>query len=601
MMRSLSLPANFLNAYEVVNKRELSWPVNVYGIDLTGEGEHGDRRSQIKNVMWELKKQHKGTCRGYGFVIDISPRLVVVPQAWQIPTPLNNNLYKVTLNDSFLARADDEAHRQIVAGILREAVKAHFKNNSSEDLGNLWQNYNSFCQYPKYFGDEYLTCRRFAYSPKVLSGGRWVMRFSVSTLTLDGRTFKDYYNEGEVDLLAKRLETKRGERLNRENRPTTVHVLQEANLDHSLFKCLDLEDFDLILHHGTLSRSEQRAQASGTVRCRSFARPSFDAPLCELRLFLSSEITQEDHAETIIDPGERAELTDRLRTFVNGADVFGQSLQLSDIPVDADSLDTCFVLPPAIRLRSPNGGVEILAPPSAPTEAELRNRAQKRMRMIRKNGFLIRRPISPLLAWPERLGDASGRRMKADVEFTCENQGVPIVFDLLFYREVEEIARSVDKSNYDAVLAVLPERSVDGFNHDNTHERIKRRLEVPSQCLLYEHTLPRKWVDKPVRELKEKDARTAKASQKHLRPLCVEFTRKASLVPICPCERIPLQRARRPRRRRNSQHSRYGMPWVRLSSPKRPATLSARRDPHRVPEKRTDPYGLSFPRTVGVI
>ncbi len=88
MASSMSLPANFLNAYEVVNKQELSWPVSVYAIDLTEEGERQEQRSQIKNVMWELKKQHRATCRGYGFVIDISPRLVVVPQSWQIPTPI---------------------------------------------------------------------------------------------------------------------------------------------------------------------------------------------------------------------------------------------------------------------------------------------------------------------------------------------------------------------------------------------------------------------------------------------------------------------------------------------------------------------------------
>ena len=100
--------------------------------------------------------------------------------------------------------------------------------------------------------------------------------------------------------------------------------------------------------------------------------------------------------------------------------------------------------------------------------------------------------------------------MKADLEFISESQGLPIGFELLLYRDIEEIARSVDKGAYDAVLAVLPESSRDGFNHDNTHEKIKRRLEVPSQCLLYEHTLPKKWVDKPVHEFKERDARMAK-------------------------------------------------------------------------------------------
>jgi hypothetical protein len=507
---SLTLPANFLNAYELVNGLSLSWPVNIYAIDLATESEGQERRSQIKNVMWELRKQYKGNCRGYGFVIDISPRLVVVPQSWQLPTPLTNSRYAMRLDQSFVARANDEAHRPIVAGILHEAIKAHFKSNQSQDLGNLWQDYNSFCEYPSNFGDEYLTCRRFTYTPKVFRDGRWVVRLPVSTMTLDGRTFRDYYDEGSVHLLAERLEMKRGERRNRDNRPTAVRVLHQASAEHSPFKCLDLEDFDLILHHGILPRSDQRALASSAVKCKPFAGSSVEVPLCELRLFLSSEITQEDHAETIIEPDERSELTDRLRAFVNGADAFGQTLQLSDVPIDADSLDTCFVLPPAVRLRGSNGGVETLPPPSAATEAELRSRAQKRMQMIRKNGFLVQRPINPLLAWPVRMGESTGRRMKTDIEFICESQGVPIGFALLVYRDVEEIARYVDRGGYDAVLAVLPESSRDGFGPDNTHEKIKRRLEVPSQCLLYEHTLPKKWVDRPAREFKENDARMAK-------------------------------------------------------------------------------------------
>ena len=511
VVSTLTLPANFLNAYEIANGFDLSWPVNVYAIDLADErDQHQEQRSQIKNVMWELRKQYKGQCRGYGFVIDITPRLVAVPQGWQLPTPIVNSHYSVRLDQSFVARATDEAHRPIVAGILREAIKKHFKDNSSEDLGNLWQDYNSFCQYPSNFGDEYLNCRRFGYSSKVLSDGRWVVRLTVSTTTLDGRTFKDYYDEGKVDLLAGMLETKRGDRFTRDNRPTAVRVLHQAASENSPFRCLDLEDYDLILRHGTLPRNDQRALASHPVKCKSFAGPSVEVPLCELRLFLSSEITQEEHAKTIIDPDEREDLTRRLRLFVNGADVFGQRLQLSDVPVDADSLETTFVLPPSVRLRGANAAVEILQAPQAATEGELRNRAQKRLQMIRKNGFLVQRPISPLLAWPAKEGDASGRRMKNDLEYISESQGVPIGFSLLVYRHVEEIAKCVEKGGHDAVLAVMPESSRDRFSPDNTHEKLKRRLEVPSQCLLYDHTLPKKWVDKPVREFKETDAYLAK-------------------------------------------------------------------------------------------
>src|SRR5579862_6026933 len=111
-----TLPSNFLNAYEVMNGPELSWPVNIYAVDLNNHREQDhEQRSRIKNVIWELRNRHKGRCRGYGFVVDISPRLVAVPKNWELPTPITNSDYAVKLEQSFLARASDKAHRPIVA------------------------------------------------------------------------------------------------------------------------------------------------------------------------------------------------------------------------------------------------------------------------------------------------------------------------------------------------------------------------------------------------------------------------------------------------------------------------------------------------------
>src|ERR1700719_4492958 len=82
-------PANFLNAYEVINSDELAWPVNVYAVDITGAtAERQEQRSDMKSLIWDLRKQHKGQCRGFGFVIDLAPRLVAVPQGWNFPVPI---------------------------------------------------------------------------------------------------------------------------------------------------------------------------------------------------------------------------------------------------------------------------------------------------------------------------------------------------------------------------------------------------------------------------------------------------------------------------------------------------------------------------------
>jgi hypothetical protein len=506
-----SLPPNFLNAYEVENAGDLSWAVNLYRVDLIDCGlQHGENRSASKNLIWEMRKKYKSLCRGYGFVVDLSPRLVAVPQSWQLPTPITTAEYSIRLERTFLAQATNSEHRLVVAGILREGIKAHFKNNSSEDLGNLWQNFNSFCQYPSSFGDEFLNCRRFGFGAKVLRGGRWVLRLSVGTITLDGRTLKDYYDEGNVELLAGRLESKRGERFTRDNKPTAIRVLQQGTGEGSPFRCVDFEDLDLILRHARLSRSDQKALAASTVTCKNFGGPSNKIPLSELRLFLNSEITQQEHAETIIEPDERQVLTHQLRQFVHGADVSGHSLHLSNTPVDIGSLETHFVLPPPICVKGQDGKPEIVLPPNDATESGLRSRAQKRFTNIKRNGFLVQRPINPVLAWPTRAGELAGRRMKNDLEFLCETQGLPVRFSLVTYTDVEELARNVDRSGFDSVFAVLPETTRDRFTADDTHEKIKRRLQVPSQCLHYDHTLPRRWVDKPARAFRDADPSTAK-------------------------------------------------------------------------------------------
>jgi hypothetical protein len=506
-----ALPATFINAYQLINTHELEWPVNLYAVDVSGAtNESQEQRSYIKNLMWELRRNHKGHCRGFGFVIDVSPRLVAVPQGWNFPVPIINSAYSVRLERSFLASAKEPKDRSIITGILREAIKSHFKNQSSPVLGNLWQDYNNFCQYPTNFSDEYLNCRRFGFAAKVLRDGRWVLRLTVGTMTLDGQTFKCYYENGKVALLAERLEAKRGHRITRNNRPAAVRILHQLADNGSPFKCMDLQDFDLVFRHAALSPSEQQALASTTLRCKSFPGPEVDLPLSEIRLFLSSEITQDDHAETIIEPVERQRLTHELRNFIDGAEIFGKHLRLSDLPVDVNTLNTCVILPPAVHVKGPNGSVEVLSAPKRNTEMEIRDRAQVRSNKIRQNGFLVQRPINPLLAWPSNAGDRAGQRMRSDLNFICESQGLPIKFGLFTYKDVEQIARHVNEKGYDAVMAVIPESSRQPFTPDNTHEKLKRRLEVPSQCIQYDHTLPQRWVDKPARAFKEADSRLSR-------------------------------------------------------------------------------------------
>ncbi|MGI0086043.1 MAG: hypothetical protein ACREBQ_13270, partial [Nitrososphaerales archaeon] len=357
----------------------------------------------------------------------------------------------------------------------------NFKQNTSSDLGELWQDYNSFCQYPATSNNNFIMCRRFGFGVKVLYGGLWVVRLTVSTATIDSKTFADYYGRGEVLLLAERLKAKRSNRMNRQNRPTAIRVLQQYKDGSSKVRALDFGDFDLVLHHAALSKEQQPSLGVRSLRCNEFNRPSIDVPLDEIRLILDTQITQEEHSETLIDPPERQELTRRLRSFIDGATAYGQTLLLSKEPVDAESFETLLIRPPDVRVRGAEGKETRIKSPAIASETSLRVRARERNNHIRRNGFLIRRPINPLLAWPANRDGRGGIRLKQDLEGIWENQGVSEKFGLISYNQVDEIRKAIDLGCHDALLAVLPEGSSFSENPNDTHEKIKKSIEVPSQ------------------------------------------------------------------------------------------------------------------------
>ena len=52
---------------------------------------------------------------------------------------------------------------------------------------------------------------------------------------------------------------------------------------------------------------------------------------------------------------------------------------------------------------------------------------------------------------------------------------------------------------------------------DDTHERLKKRIDIPSQCIHLDNTLPKQWVGKPRREMEHADFRLARARIPYLR------------------------------------------------------------------------------------
>lgn len=534
-----ALPADFLNAFEVLNSESLSWPVAIYRLDRMDHltPTHEDRGT-IKNVIWELHGEYRRLCRGYGFVIDIGKDLVAVPEAWKIPSGITHGDYHVTREVERAARASNPQDQLIIAGIIREAIKRQFKEHTSDYLGPLWQDMDKFCQLPKPRpAEEYCMCRRFGTSPKLLRSNRWVVECIVGTATIDGKTLSEYYKEGRVGLLARMIQIKQGSKVDRRNQPIAVRVLQDATDEFNIkIRALEINDPALILKQADRSVREQRLLSDGLISCCAYRRDPEDISLSELRLILDSQITQEDHSETIVDPEEREVLIRHMRKLINGAEAFGHRLSLAETPFDMSNLEQGFILPPSVRVMG-NDGREVTIPaPTVAAEYTLRKRFKDRAEHIRRNGFLQSRPINPVIAWPKIKGDPAARRMTTDFNSILEDQEAAFRFSMGQYDDVEEITKLIDRSSYDALLAVLPEGRFGEHTDASTHERIKQRIEVPSQCIQFDNTLPSKWISRSHAELLHADSRLAKRIRQRYEMCILSLLVKHHWVPFAPGE-----------------------------------------------------------------
>ena len=123
-----------------------------------------------------------------------------------------------------------------------------------------------------------------------------------------------YYREGKVAELAEMIASKRNSGTNRKGKPFGVHVWLDEGTDHMAnAKQLELVDPDSVMSAAALSAVEQRRLANGTVSCEEFKKPPMDVSLARVRLVLNTDITTEQHRETIIKPDERWRLQDAVR------------------------------------------------------------------------------------------------------------------------------------------------------------------------------------------------------------------------------------------------------------------------------------------------
>jgi hypothetical protein len=528
-----------LNCYEILNVRDFSWPVNVYRVEFVDRSKQiHQNRGEAKDAIWQLRKNE---CRslwpGYGFVVDLNQWEVAVPERWGLASPIKTAEYSISLDRSFVATVGDPQGRAVIAGVLRDGIKSHFKKSAAADLGRLWQDFDAFCQYPNDRGQQdYLMCRRFSASVKVLRGGRLVVQTNVSTTSLDGRCFADYYDSGSLHDLADMIEAKRESKLTRKNRQIgtrVFHLPVDCDADG---RALAFEDVGALLKHSEYLPEQQRQLNRPTLKCRPYGGALMDVPSWELRLILGPQITQEDHAETIIEPEERSDWMRKIRNFVADCQVQGRTVELSADPVSIDELDHDIFLPPAVRVRGQGGREAEIPRPDQSTDRSLQARARLRMDHIRQNGFLVQRSINPALAWPAKFGRERAGRLKEHLEAILLDQGIETTFTVVPFNHADHLRSQIEQNGYDTVLVVLPEGSQSPRSGDDTHDRVKRLLDIPSQCIHHDHTLSFPTAKQDWAAIKQNQDRHVRRARQAYELCLGNLLVKHHWLPFAPCE-----------------------------------------------------------------
>jgi len=523
-----------LNAFGIQNLDELEWEAALYEVDKIDGVNKDEDRGEIKGLFWDLRSD--ADTSGFGFIVDVDRRHVAVPQSWEYPEGEYDG-YRIRRERELTVQATNPDHAHIVSPILREGIKNHFKNSPAVEnhLGPLWQYYGGFCEVPKTTGNGPLFCRAYYGQAEQLRNGQWTLKVSLSTKVIDGKTISDYYREGNVSQLAQIIRNRRGGRLTRDNVPPDVNVVREGSRTQK-WKMYALANPEKIVDDADLDPAGQRAKSKEDVSCDRFKRPPVSHPSDQLLLILSSQDTEEQHRETILGPDDRLDEYRKVRNAFDGMEAYGVKIDLDVSPVEAEVFPTEEVTPPSIQVQGQTEERKIVEAPSNFSKKALNDRAQERARHVQEHGYVESTIIDPLLACPaSRFVRERAERLQEDLNYILEKQGLSFRFeDLLLYESVREIEARVQDRGADSLFAVLPEGSRAPQSEDDTHDTLKRRIDVPSQCIQHDNTLDRKWVGKHYEVFRQSDPHTARRLKNRYRLAINSFLVKCHWVPFAP-------------------------------------------------------------------
>lgn len=526
-----------LNGYRIVDLEALRWKSAIYEIKSTAPVSKSSRAT-VKDVMWNFKKAHRSQCPGFGFVVEMDETSVAVPAEWPIPSGAEWEGYTFKRREEIEANGADLRHSTLFARIIKDALRSHLKKVGPATLGPLWQDYSTLCQIPtEKTANGFAFCRRFDFDPKPLANGRWALRFMASTASVDAFSIGQYYAEGRVEELADFIHAKLNQRTNRRGRPVKVRVLYgtKHNGERNA-RVLDMFAPEQILDDAKLPVLEQKERANLPLQCQDFVDGAVAVAKGNCYLILDSQITQDDHEETILEPEERGDWAKRLRDLSNGCEIFGKKLLLANAPLSDADFQNIHILPPPVHVRD-SFGLTVLEAPANATANELRDRAKARDNHVRRFGFYEHRPIAPLLAIPASMDKCDGETLRALLNQLLKERNIAFQFPAAFsYRDATAVNREIEHGRHDALLCVLPEGRNQPYHNHNTHELVKQRVSVPSQCICHDNAFP-----KPIRGMSfeqalRRDQRLSRRMKNQLELCLLNLLVKAQWFPFIPAQ-----------------------------------------------------------------
>lgn len=527
------------NAFEIVNPHEFAWEVAFYRVTSKTKKV---TRSVAKNAAWEARERNKGRgAKGLGYIVDIADDQVVVPAAWSFDERQIYDGCSLRREETQTVRPGPHSNPNLVCRILEDAMRWHFRKTGGAQFGQLWRDYGDFCQMPPAShgrknanNPRFSFCRRMGLQVRALAGNRWAVQFLASTAAIDGRPLSVYYAQGQVEQLHEMVEAKRLNRLDRRSHEVNINVWHDQRTKiGQKAEVLTLTDPEIFAKHAELEPLEQRALGRDKLECHRYEKPAKHLPLENLYLLLDSQITGQDHRETILEPAVRIDVAMKMRAAINGCDVFGAAVQLASELLPVDSFDHQEFLPPPLYICGERG-VEILPAPRRFEPSLLAERARQRAERVRRFGFLNGRTLNPLLAYPDnRLSARDAGIVQGFLNDSFREQGIEFGFErALAFRSVDQIQRVVRDDGYDCAFVLLPESRRSGRHANSVHRKLKKTLQIPSQCIHWDNALPPLFHGLDPRQMRHEAAHVFRRVQRQLDLSLSNLLVKANCIPF---------------------------------------------------------------------